>query len=67
MLDKVLDKNKEKLGIEKYDDTQILVDTDDKLPVDVTLKNVSILMTCVIRDDGKFYPQRFLEEALLIA
>ena len=67
MLDKVLDKNKEKLGIEKYDDTQILVDADDKLPVDVTLKNVSILMTCVIRDDGKFYPQRFLEEALLIA
>ena len=67
MLDKVLDKNKEKLVIEKFDDTQILVDADDKLPVDVTLKNVSILMTCVIRDDGKFYPQRFLEEALLIA
>ena len=66
MLDKVLDKNKEKLGIEKFDDTQILVDSDDKLPVDVTLKNVSILMACVIRDDGKFYPQRFLE-ALLIA
>ena len=67
MLDKVLDKNKEKLGIEKFDDTQILVDADDKLPVDVTFKNVSILMTCVIRNDGKFYPQRLLEEALLIA
>ena len=35
-----------------------------KLPDDITLKNVMILTTCVIKDDGKFYPQLFLEEAL---
>ena len=43
-----------------------MIDTDDKLPHDITLKNV-ILMTCVIKDDSKFYPQIFLEEALLAA
>ena len=38
--------------------------TDDKLPDDITFKNVLILMTCVIKDDDKFYPQPFLEETL---
>ena len=32
MLDKVLDKIKERIGIAKFDDTNILIDTDDKLP-----------------------------------
>ena len=41
MLNKVLDKIK------------ILIDADDKLP-DITLKNVVILMTCVIKDGNKF-------------
>ena len=36
---------------------------DDKLPGS-TLKN-AILMTCVIKDDGKFYAHLFLKEALL--
>ena len=31
ILDKVLDKIKEITGIEKFDDTKILIDTDDKL------------------------------------
>ena len=44
----------------------MLVDTDDKLPEDVTLKNVVILITCVIKDDGEFYSQLFLEEALIL-
>ena len=26
------------------------------------LKNIVILITCVIKDDGKFYLQMFLEE-----
>ena len=52
--------------LDKTDATKILVDTDDKLPDDITLKNAVILMTCVIKDDGKFYPQIFLEEALLV-
>ena len=38
---------------------------DDKLPDDITLKNVVILMACVIKDGDKFYPQLFLEEVLL--
>ena len=38
--------------------------TDDKLPDYITLKNVMILITCVIKDGTKFYPQIFLDEAL---
>ena len=38
MLDKVLDKIKEIIGIEKVDDTKILINTDDKL-LDITSKN----------------------------
>ena len=67
MLDKVLDQIKEIIGIEKFDDTQILIDRDDKLPDDMILKNAVILTTCVIKDDSKFYPQIFLEETLLVA
>ena len=67
-LDKVLDKFKE-IDIEKTDDIRILIDTDGKLPDDITLENV-ILMTCVmvfftiIKNGDKFYPQRFFEETL---
>ena len=54
VLDKVLDKTKELIAIEKFDDTKILIDTDDTLPED-------------IKDDDKFYPTLFLDEALLEA
>ena len=64
ILNKVLDKIKKIIGIEKFDDTKILIETDDKLLDDVTIKNV-ILITFVIKDDGKFYPQIILEETLL--
>ena len=37
MLDKVLDKIKETIGIVKFDDTKILIDTNDKLPDYITL------------------------------
>ena len=43
-----------------------MIDTDDKLPDDITLKNVVILMTCVIINDGIFYPEKVLEEALYV-
>ena len=43
VLDKVLLKIKEIVGTEKFHDTIILIDTDDKPPHDVTLKNVVIL------------------------
>ena len=54
--DKVLDKIK-RIGIEKLDSIKILIDTDDKLPDDITFKNAMILMTCIIKDSDKFYPQ----------
>ena len=67
MLDKALNKFKEIIGIEKVDDLKTLIETNYKLPDDITFKNVVILMTCIIKDDNKFYPLRFLEEALLEA
>ena len=54
-------KIKEIIGFEKVDNTKVLIDTNDKLS---DLENVVILMTCVIKDDIKFCPQIFLEEAL---
>ena len=65
MLDKVLDKIKEIIGIEKFDDTKILIGMDDKLPDDITLKNFVILTACVIKDGNKFYLQIFFEEELV--
>ena len=59
-LDKVLDKIK-RIGIEKDEDTKILICTYYKLSDDITLKNTVILMTYVIKDDDNFYPQLFLE------
>ena len=34
------------------------------LPDEKTLKNIVALLTSVIKDDGKFYPQLFLKETL---
>ena len=51
MLDKILDNIKEIIAIEKFDDAKILINTDDKLPYDITFKNVVILMTCIIKED----------------
>ena len=64
MLDRTLDNIKEIIDFEKFNDTKILIDTDDKLPDGITLKNVAILMTSAIKNDGKFYTQIFLEKAL---
>ena len=46
---------------------KILINTDEKLSDDITLKRVVILMTCVIiliKDANKFYPQLSLDHAL---
>ena len=43
----------------------MLNETDDILPDDITLKNVLKLITWFIKDDNKFYPQLFSEEALV--
>ena len=61
---KILDKIKETIGTVKFDDTEILNDTVDKLPDYITFKNVVILITCINKNDEKFYPQIPLEEAL---
>ena len=63
-LDKVLHKIKMVIYIEKCDDVNVLIETDDRLPDDITLKNVLILIKCAVKDGGKFYPQTFLEKAL---
>ena len=102
MLDKVLDKIKKTRGVVKFDNTKILIDTDDKLPeyihcvkcvqmrsffwsvfsciraeygpqrpphldifhAVITLKNVVILVVCVINEDAQYYLKIFFEEAL---
>ena len=66
ILDKVLNKIDEIKGIKKFD-SKTLIDTNDELSDDINFKNIMILITCVIKDDDKFYPQLFLEEALLEA
>ena len=38
---------------------------DDKFPDDVTLKDVIIFITCVLKSDDKLYPQIFSEEVLV--
>ena len=53
------------IGIEKVDDTKMLIDTDHKLADEVTLKNIVILISCVIKEFDNFYPQMFLEGALV--
>ena len=55
MLDKVLDKIMEIIGIAKLGDSKILIDTDHELQDNITFGNV----ICVIKDDDKFYPQIF--------
>ena len=52
LLDKVLDKTKEVMCIEKLDDIKILIDSGDKFPDGITLKDALILMTCAIKDDA---------------
>ena len=59
MLERVLDKITEIIGIEYFDNTKILIDTNDQLPQDITWRNVVILMTCIINNDGKFYHRYF--------
>ena len=56
MLHNALDKIKEIGDIGKSDDTKILIDADNKLPDDITLKNVLMIIICVIKEDDQFYP-----------
>ena len=44
------------------DNSITLIDADDKLPADITFKNVAVLMACVIKHD----PKILFEEALFV-
>ena len=45
---------------------KIKIDTDDNLPLNKTLKlhNMTIVIRSVFEEDGKFYPQVYLDECL---
>ena len=64
MLNKKLNRIKEIIGIEEFDNIKILAETNDKLPDNIILQNAMILITFVLKDGGKFYPQLFLEDKL---
>ena len=59
MLDKVLNRIKEIIRIEKLDKTKTLIDADDKLSQVMTFKNFVILVTWVTKDGNKLYQQFF--------
>lgn len=67
MLDKVSNTIKEIIAIGKFEDTKMVVVIADKLPDDISFKKYVILMTCVIKDHGKFHPQLLLEEELFLS
>ena len=50
-------KIEETISIQKIDYTKLSVDTDNQISDDTT---VVILVTCVVKNIGKFYPQIFL-------
>ena len=41
--------------MEYFDDNRILINTDDKFPDDISLRNVAILVIFFIKDSKIFY------------
>ena len=58
LLNKVLDKIKERIGV----NTKLLIKTNDKSPDKISLNNVATLNSSVIKDDKNFYPQVFYKK-----
>ena len=58
--------NGSKPGKYKKDFMKIKCDSGDSLPLNKTLKlhNVAIIVGSVFEEDGKYYPQVFLDERL---
>ena len=58
--------NNNKSGEYKKDFMKIKFDSDDKLPLNKQLKflSVTIIIRSVFEDDGKYYPQTFLDHCL---
>ena len=68
MVDKLLDNIKEIIAIEKFDETKILINMDNQLSDQITLKRVVILLTwywryIVIKDGDKPFPQLSLDNS----
>ena len=56
------------IDINKFDDSKISIYTDDKLPNEVTLKNIVTLISYILEDGEQQLlncPQLFLEETLI--
>ena len=58
--------NNNKSGEYEKDYMKIKFDSDDKLPLNKQLKflSVTIVMRSVFEEDGKYYPQAFLDDCL---
>ena len=58
--------NNNKSGEYEKDYMKIKFDLDDKLPLNKQLKllSVTIVIRSVFEDDGKYYPQAFLDDCL---
>lgn len=54
-MNEILRKIKKVIGIKGFDHTKLLIDTNDELSYDITLKEVVVLITFVIKSDGKNY------------
>ena len=52
ILNIVLDKIKKIIGIDKFDNAEILIDTNYKLSDELTFQNVVVIITCILKDDG---------------
>ena len=63
IIDKSLDKIKERIDIKNFDATKMLIKTDDKFSEDVALKNIVRLITCVIRDGDIFLEQALVSQS----
>ena len=58
--------NNNKSGEYEKDYLKIKFDSDDKLPLNKQLKfrSVTIVIRSVFEEDGKYYPQAFLDDRL---
>ena len=61
-----IEKVNNKLGENGKDFVKIKFNSDDNLPLNKTLKlhNMTIIVRSVFQEDGKFYPQIYLDECL---
>ena len=53
MLNEVSDGIKKVAGIKEFDNTKPLIDASDKLPADIIVKDILIVITCAIKDNNK--------------